>query len=195
MTRKLLAAAALAALLPILQGCVAAAVGGVGAAVVMIDDRRTTGTYVEDENIEWKAIAKMSDSFPAVHVSATSFNLRVLLTGQVPTEEAKAQVEAAVKAIPSVREVTNELTVGGNSSLSSRGSDSLTTTNVKARLVGNGKVSPNHVKVVTESGTVYLMGLVTVAEGDAAVDVTRSTAGVQRVVKAFEYIAEPPKRN
>jgi osmotically-inducible protein OsmY len=194
MTRKLLAAAALAALLPILQGCVVAAVGGVGAAVVMIDDRRTTGTYVEDENIEWKAIAKMSESFPNAHVSATSFNLRVLLTGQAPTEEAKKQVEEAVKGIASVREVTNELAVGGNSSMSARGSDSLTTTNVKARLVGS-KVSPNHVKVVTESGTVYLMGLVTQAEGEVAVDITRSTAGVQRVVKVFEFIAEPPKRS
>jgi len=112
----------------------------------------------------------------------------VLLTGQAPTEEMKKAIEAAVKAIPEVATVVNELAVGGNSSMSSRGSDSIITSNVKTRMVGNGKFSTNHVKVVTEDGVVYLMGMLTQAEGDAAVEIARSTSGVQRVVKAFEYV-------
>jgi osmotically-inducible protein OsmY len=195
MNRNLLAALALAAALPTLQGCVTAAAVGAGTVALMVEDRRTTGTYVEDENIEWKVLARVNNDFKSAHVNGTSFNRRVLLTGQAPTEDMKKAIEAAVKAIPEVAAVVNELAVGGNSSLTSRGSDSLITSNVKTRMVGNGRFSTNHVKVVTEDGTVYLMGIVTQAEGEAAVDIARSTAGVQRVVKAFEYIPEAPKRN
>ena len=195
MTRRLLTLLALAAALPVLQGCVTAAAVGAGTVALMVEDRRTTGTYVEDENIEWKVLARVNSDFKAAHVNGTSFNRRVLLTGQAPTEEAKKAIEAAVKAIPEVAGVVNELAVGGNSSLTSRGSDSIITSNVKARMVGNGKFSPNHVKVVTEDGVVYLMGIVTQAEGDAAVEIARSTSGVQRVVKAFELLPEAPKRN
>jgi osmotically-inducible protein OsmY len=195
MNRNLLAALALAAALPALQGCVTAAAVGAGTVALMVEDRRTTGTYVEDENIEWKVLARVNNDFKGAHVNGTSFNRRVLLTGQAPTEDMMKAIEAAVKSIPEVAVVVNELAVGGNSSLTSRGSDSLITSNVKTRMVGNGRFSTNHVKVVTEDGTVYLMGIVTQAEGDAAVDIARSTAGVQRVVKAFEYIPEAPKRN
>jgi len=187
--RRLLTALALAAALPALQGCVTAAAVGAGTVALMVEDRRSTGTYVEDENIEWKVLARVNTDFKSAHVNGTSFNRRVLLTGQAPTEEAKKAIEAAVRSIPEVAAVVNELAVGGNSSMTSRGSDSLITSNVKTRMVGNGKFSPNHVKVVTEDGVVYLMGIVTQAEGDAAVEIARSTAGVQRVVKAFEYAA------
>ena len=194
MTKRLLTLLALAAAIPVLQGCVTAAAVGAGTVALMVEDRRTTGTYVEDENIEWKVLARMNTDFKAAHVNGTSFNRRVLLTGQAPTEEMKKAIEEAVKGIVPVAGVVNELAVGGNSSMTSRGSDSLITTNVKTRMVGNGKFSPNHVKVVTEDGIVYLMGIVTQAEGDAAVEIARSTSGVQRVVKAFEYIPEAPKR-
>jgi osmotically-inducible protein OsmY len=195
MNRNLLAALALAAALPALQGCVTAAAVGAGTVALMVEDRRSTGTYVEDENIEWKVLARVNSDFKSAHVNGTSFNRRVLLTGQAPTEDAKKAIEAAVKSIPEVAGVVNELVVGGNSSMTSRGSDSLITSNVKTRMVGNGKFATNHIKVVTEDGVVYLMGIVTQAEGDAAVGIARSTSGVQRVVKAFEYIAEAPKRN
>ena len=195
MNRRLLTALALAAALPALQGCVTAAAVGAGTVALMVEDRRTTGTYVEDESIEWKVVARVNSDFKSAHVNGTSFNRRVLLTGQAPTEEAKKAIEAAVKAIPEVAAVVNELAVGGNSSMSSRGSDSIITSNVKTRMVGNSKFSTNHVKVVTEDGVVYLMGMLTQAEGDAAVEIARSTAGVQRVVKAFEHIPEAPKRN
>ena len=188
MTRKLLLAATLAATAAVLQGCVGAAVVGAGTVAVMAEDRRTTGIYVEDENIEWKALRRAYDQFSAAHINATSFNRKLLLTGEVASEAMKTAVGEVMKAIPSVASVANELTVGGNSSITSRGNDSLITSNVKARLVGNGKVSPGHVKVVTEAGTVFLMGLVTPAEADAAVQIARSTSGVSRVVKVFEYL-------
>jgi osmotically-inducible protein OsmY len=188
MKRKLLAAAALAAATPMLQGCFPLAVTGMGAAAVMASDRRTTGMYIEDEAIEWKVLGRLRGAHPGAHVNATSFNRRVLLTGEVPTEEAKKQVEEAVRGVENVREVTNELKVAGASSMASRGNDSLVTSNVKARMVNNGKFSPSHVKVLTEQGVVYLMGIVTPAEGDAAVEIARTTSGVSRVVKVFEVV-------
>jgi osmotically-inducible protein OsmY len=187
MTRKLatITAAALAAAL--LQGCFPLAVTGVGTAALMATDRRTSGTYIEDETIEWKVYGRLREGFAGAHVNATSYNRRVLLTGEVPNEEAKKKVEESVRTIENVKEVTNELAIAGASSLASRGNDSLITSNVKARMVNNGKFSPQHVKVLTEAGVVYLMGLVTQEEGDVAVDIARNTSGVGRVVKVFEY--------
>ena len=188
MTRKLVAVALAAAALPLLQGCFPLAVTGMGAAALMATDRRTTGTYIEDEGIEWKALARLRSDFPNAHANATSFNRRVLLTGEAIDEATRRKIEEAVRAIDNVREVTNEMQVAGGSSLASRGNDALVTSNVKARMVNNGRFSPNHVKVVTEAGVVYLMGLVTQAEGDAAVEIARTTSGVNRVVKVFEYV-------
>jgi osmotically-inducible protein OsmY len=186
--RKLIGLTLLAAAAPLLQGCFPLAVGGVGAAALMATDRRTTGTYIEDEGIEWKVIGKVRDRFPGAHVNATSFNRRVLLTGEAPNEDAKKQIEEAVRSIENVKEVTNELQVAGAASIASRGNDALITSNVKARMVNNGKFSPSHVKVLTEQGVVYLMGLLTPAEGDAATEIARTTSGVNRVVKVFEYV-------
>ncbi len=188
MTRKILGLIVLASAIPVLQGCFPLAVTGVGAAAVMANDRRTTGTYLEDETIEWKVIGRVRERFSGAHVNATSFNRRVLLTGEAPAEEAKQQIEEAVRTIDNVRDVTNELQVAGASSIASRGNDVLISSNVKARMVNNGKFSPLHVKVVTEAGVVYLMGLVSPQEGDAAVEVARTTSGVSRVVKVFEYV-------
>jgi osmotically-inducible protein OsmY len=191
--RKSLVLALTLALAPaasLLQGCAPMAVAGMGAVVVMSGDRRSTGMYIEDENIEWKIVGKSGGTdFQGAHVNTTSFNRRVLITGEVPTEEAKTKVEDAVRRIDNVRDVVNELKVAGVSSFASRGSDALVTSNVKARMVNNGKFSPNHVKVVTEAGVVYLMGLVKQAEGDAAAEIARTTSGVSRVVKVFEYIS------
>ena len=178
----------------VLQGCFTLAASGIGAAVMMVDDRRSTGIYIEDENIEWKARAQLIDRFRDGHVNVTSFNLSVLLTGEVPSEQMKKDIEQSIRGIASVKNVTNELAVAGNASLASRSSDSLVTTSTKARFINNGKFSTNHVKVVTESGTVFLMGIVTRAEGDAAAELARTTSGVGRVVKVFEYLEPPPKR-
>jgi len=177
-----------------LQGCFPLAATGLATGALMIDDRRTSGIYIEDENIEWKANARIRDKFKDAHINTVSYNLNVLITGQVSSEEIKKQVEETVRGVPSVKNVTNEITVSGNSSLASRGSDALVTSNVKARLIGNGKVSPNHVKVFTETGVVYLLGIVTQIEGDAAADIARNTSGVSRVVKVFEYIPSAPQK-
>ena len=187
MTRKLLAFAAAAAAASLLQGCFPLVATGVAGTALVATDRRTTGIYIEDENIELKALRALT-RFPNAHVSATSYNRRVLLTGEAPSEEARKQIEDTIRGIDNVREVVNELQVAGASSYASRGADSLITSNVKARMVSNGKFSPLHVKVVTEGGVVYLMGLVDRQEADAAVEVARTTSGVTRVVKAFEYL-------
>jgi|SRR5687767_11897949 len=188
MTRKALIPILIAAALPLLEGCVPLALTGATAAAAMAGDRRTTGMYIEDESIEWKSLARVREVSRNAHVNAISFNRRVLLTGEAPSEDDRRRIEEAVKAIEHVREVTNEIQVAGASSMASRGSDALITSNVKARMVNNGKFSPTHVKVVTEAGTVYLMGLVSQAEGDAAAEVARTTSGVTRVVKVFEYL-------
>ena len=189
MMRSLACTAALLAAASLLQGCVGAAVVATGAAVSMATDRRTTGIYIEDENIELKFLG-LKDRFNNAHINATSYNRHVLLTGEAPDEATRSRIEAIVRSLPSVKEVIDEIQVAGSSSLASRGSDALITSNVKARTVNNPKFSANHVKVVTEAGTVYLMGLVTPEEGDAAVEIARTTSGVVRVVKVFEYIGK-----
>lgn len=184
MIKRLLA---LSVVLPLLSGCFPLAVTGVAATALLVDDRRTAGTYVEDEGIEWKALGRIREKFPAAHVNSASFNRRVLLTGEAPTAELKAQIAEEVRRIPNVVAVMDEVQVAAPSNLSTRGNDSLVTGNVKTRMINNGKVSPNHVKVVTEQGMVYLLGIVSTAEGDAAAEIARNTAGVKGVVKVFEY--------
>lgn len=189
MTHWKLSLAALLAGSFLLQGCAPLLVTGAAAGALMATDRRSSGMYLEDENIEWRVFARLRGDFAGAHVNATSYNRRVLLTGEVPTEPMKQQVEQAVRGVLNVRDVVNELQVAGASSLASRGNDALITSNVKALMVNNGgRFSPTHVKVLTEAGTVYLMGLVTQAEGDAAVEVARGASGVSRVVKVFEYV-------
>ena len=177
----------------LLQGCFPLAAVGVGATALALDDRRSTGLYIEDENIEWRARAKLIEKYKDAHVNVTSYNLTVLLTGEVYSEDIKREIGEAIRAINNVRNVTNELTINGNSSFASRSSDTIVTTNVKARLINNGRVSPNHVKVVTENSVVYLLGVVTREESDAAAEIARTTSGVARVVKVFEYIDNAPK--
>ena len=187
MTRKLVAIGAAAAAAALLQGCFPLAATGIGAGALVATDRRTTGIYIEDEAIELKSLRAFM-RFPSAHVNATSYNRRVLLTGEAPSDEAKKQIEDTIRGIDNVKDVVNEMQVAGASSYAARGADSLVTSNVKARMVSNGKFSPMHVKVVTEAGVVYLMGIVDKQEAEAAVDVARTSSGVSRVVKVFEYM-------
>ena len=184
---KMLLAALLAAAF-LQQGCAPLAVTAAAGGAMMATDRRSPGTYIDDEHIEWRVFDKLRSGFDGAHVNATSYNRRVLLTGEAPTEEMKKKAEDTVRAIPGVREVVNELKVAGASSIAGRGNDSLITSNVKALMVNNGgKFSPLHIKVLTEANVVYLMGIVTQAEGEAAADIARRAQGVSRVVKVFEY--------
>ena len=191
--RSILAAVLLAVSAALLQGCFPLAAVGIGATALVLDDRRSTGLYIEDENIEWRARAKLIEKYKDAHVNVTSYNLTALLTGEAPSEEMKKEIGEAIRGIANVRGITNEIAIAGNSSLASRSSDTIITTNVKARLINNGKVSPNHVKVVTESSVVYLLGMVTREESDAAAEIARTTSGVSRVVKVFEYIEKAPQ--
>jgi osmotically-inducible protein OsmY len=181
--------ALLVLLSPVLQACVPLVVGaGVGAGVMMADDRRTNATILEDQTIEVKARNRIEEKYPdRLNVNVTSFNRYVLLTGQAPTEEIRQDVTALALEVPNVRNVQNEIVVAGNASFTSRSSDTLTTSSVKGRLAQNKDVGANHVKVITENGTVFLMGLVTRKEAEAASMTAATTSGVQRVVKVFEY--------
>jgi osmotically-inducible protein OsmY len=184
-------ALAMLALLPILSGCPAVVVGGVAATAVVVDDRRTTGIYFEDQNIEMKAAKAIREKYKddeVVRVAVTSFNRYVLVTGQAPTAEIKADIGTIVLGTENVRNVQNEVTVGPIPSAGQRTTDGYTTSKVKTKLVTDGKdkVSANHVKVVTEDNVVYLMGLVSRNEAEAATEIARTTGGVTKVVRVFE---------
>ena len=171
-----------------LQGCVEMAVVGAGAAVMSAVDRRTTGAQIEDEAIELRSSNRVSERYgDKVHVNITSYNRSVLVTGEVPDEKAKAEIQKIVTGTVNVRSVTNDLQVAGGASLSARASDATITGKVKARFLDAGKFNPLLVKVVTEASVVYLMGVVTESEAAAAVDIARTTGGVRKVVKVFEY--------
>jgi len=172
-----------------LQGCFPVVAVGVGTGIMMAQDRRTSGAYVEDEAIETKSFDHIGKQYKnTVHVNVTSFNRNVLISGEVPNEEIKAEIGKLVSGIENVRNVSNELIISGPSSLTSRSSDSLITSDVKLRFVQDKRFDADHVKVVTENGTVFLMGIVKRAEADAAIEIASTTGGVQRIVKLFEYL-------
>lgn len=183
--------ALIATTLPQLQGCFPMVAAGAGTAALSITDRRTTGTQVEDEGIELRAMNRVNERFgDKVHINITSFNRSVLLTGEVPDAGTRAALEKIVLGVANVRGATNEIAVAGLSSLPSRSNDSFLTSKVKARFVDAGLFNPVHVKVVTENSTVYLFGIVTQKEAEGAVEIARTTGGVRKVVKIFEYCRE-----
>ena len=182
----------LAALVPVLSGCFGAAAVGVGAGALVYADRRTSEMMVTDEGIEIRAGNRISEKFGAnTHVNVTSYNRTVLLTGEVPDAAIKAEIENLVSGVANVKAISNELQIGAVSSLTNRSNDAYITSKVKARFIDANQFSANHVKVVTENGVVYLMGLVYPKEVTAAVEVARTTAGVQKVVRVFEVLADP----
>lgn len=178
-----------------LSACVELAVGSALVGGMAAADRRTLGAQTEDKSITLKGEARISKLLgDAGHVNVTSFNRRVLLTGEVKDAAIRQQVEKEARAIEAVQDVVNEIEISGTSSLTSRSSDTLITTKVKAGFVNNKDLYANSMKVVTERGAVYLMGRVTQREGNLAAEVARSVSGVQKVVKVFEYISEEEMR-
>lgn len=179
-----------------LQGCVEAViVGGVAVGVMMAADRRQTEVMLADQGIEFSAGSKIDEALKGQgHINVTSYNYTVLLTGEVPTAQAKADAEKAASEVPKVRTVVNELQIAGTSSAASRSNDAYITSKVKSNFLGNGKFKPTDIKVVTEASVVYLLGLVTREEADAATEVARGTGGVQKVVRVFEYVTPPAKK-
>jgi len=178
----------------IISGCAPALLVGTGAAVSAVHDRRTMGSFIEDQNIELKAqeaIYQDKELDKQSHISVTSYNGVVLMSGQTPTAEFRARAEDLVRGIEKVKTVHNELTIAAPGSANIGNTDTLVTGKVKTNLFkvkGHEDFDPSRVKVVTENGTVYLMGLLTPAEAEDVVSVVRQVNGVQRVVKMFEYI-------
>ncbi|MFA6061598.1 MAG: BON domain-containing protein [Gallionella sp.] len=172
-----------------LQGCFPVIAAGAGAGALMAQDRRTSGAYIEDEAIEDKAVNRITTQYKnTVHVNVTSYNRNVLLSGEVPDQATKAQVERIVANIQNVGKIYNELTVGISSSLASRSNDSLVTSNVKMRFLNDKRFSATNVKVITENGIVYLLGIVNRREAEAASEVASASKGVSRVIQLFEYV-------
>jgi osmotically-inducible protein OsmY len=171
------------------QGCFPVIAAGAGAGALMVQDRRTSGAYIEDEAIEDKAFNRINTQYKnTVHVNVTSFNRNVLISGEVPDATVRIQVERIVANIQNVGKIHNELNVGMSSSLTSRGNDSLITSNVKMRFLQDKRFSANSVKVITENGVVYLMGIVNHKEAEAAAEVASGSKGVASVVQLFEYV-------
>lgn len=183
-----------AALVPALSGCFPLAAGGLVAGALAVDDRRTLATQAEDRTIQLKAESRIADAFRGrANVNVTAYNRRVLLTGEVPDANARAEAARIAGAVENVAMVANELQVGGVSSMTARSNDSILTGKVKGNMVDDPQVQANTIKVTTEASVVYLMGLVTREEGDRAAAAAARTSGVKQVVKVFEYIPAPPR--
>lgn len=191
--RGALAGALLASTL-VNAGCFVLAAGGIAAGTLVAIDRRTVGAQTEDQAIELKARSQLNTDVPRSRISVTSYNRKVLLTGQAASEADKQMAERVVAALSNVRGVHNELVVTGQTGLSTTASDLSITTRVKAALVEAADLQANTIKVVTEAGTVYLMGLVSQREASRAAQVASHVRGVQRVVTAFELISEDEVR-
>jgi osmotically-inducible protein OsmY len=180
-----------------LTGCFPLVLGGamVGGTAVYTD-RRTSGTQLDDEAIELKALSRNSEAIGSRgRVSVTSYNRLVLITGMVTSEADRALIEKTVSRIENVRSIVNELAVVKELPSSNAGTDSIVTGKVKASLVDAKDVFAQAVKVVTERGTVYLMGRVTEREAARAAEITRGVGGVLKVVRVFEIISEAELAN
>lgn len=173
------------------SACAPLVVAGAGAGSVVAHDRRSVGSFVDDAAIELraKALATADDSLKAnAHINITSVNGIVLLSGEARTEDLRDRVLADVRAIPSIRRVVNEIRVAPPSSVGARSHDTWLTTKIKSKLLVTRNLNTGRVKVVTEDASVYLLGLVTPAEGDIATEAARRVNGVARVVKLFEFL-------
>ena len=186
-----IACAALASALALgtLAGCAPLIVGGAAVGAFMVTDRRTSGAQIDDETIELRGGARLREALGEnAHVNVNSYNRQVLLTGEVPSQAAKQQAEQIVGKVDNVKTVLNELAVMPPTALSQRSSDVLVTGKVRASFVDDQELQANSFRVVTERGTVYLMGRVTQREADRATQIARQVAGVQKVVRIFEVM-------
>ncbi|MGF6776039.1 BON domain-containing protein [Paraburkholderia sp. GAS334] len=172
-----------------LQGCFLAVAGAAGGGALVATDRRTLGAQTEDREIQVKALSQINNNVPdSSHINVTVFNRRVLITGEVPDDASKQKAEAVVRTINNVNAIINELAVAPASSYTSRTNDTYLEGRVKTALIAEKDISANNYKVVCERGNIYLMGLVTVDEGNHGADVASRVSGVTQVVKVFQYI-------
>ena len=177
------------------SGCLPLVATGAAVGTLAALDRRSIGAQTEDQEIELKAANRLRESLKQPGgVSVTSFNRKVLLTGQVATEDDKRAAESTVGGLPNVRSIHNELQVLGRPSFATSAADTSITARVKSALVQAQDLQANVIKVITESGVVYMMGLVSRREADRAAQVASRVSGVQRVVTVFEFISEEEVR-
>lgn len=188
--KTLLTLALLATAVPALQGCFPVVATGVAVGVMAVIDRRSVGTQTEDETIEWKAGSRLDKYGKEAHINVTSYNRKLLITGEAINEETRDKIGELARGIDNVQQVWNEMTIGGPSSLSNRSNDAYITSKVKARFVDGQKFAPQHVKVVTEGATVFLLGIVNERESQAAIQIARTTDGVRKVVNLLEVVSE-----
>lgn len=175
----------------LLQGCAAAVVAGTASAITAANDRRTIGSQIDDSNIEIKAsiaISEVDRLQKFAHISAVSVNGIVLLVGQVANEEMKNEANRAIESVAGIRKIHNQIRIGSNIGVTTQTHDSWLTSKVKAQLLTDKNISSNNIKVVTENAEVFLMGLVSDAEAEQAVNIARNVSGVERVIKVFEYL-------
>ena len=177
--------------LQVLGACAPLLLGGVVMSGMVAVDRRTSGIQLEDQAIELKSLSRIKDVVgDRSHVSTTSYNRMVLITGEAATEADRSAIEQAIRQIENVRSVVNEVAVMAHSSLGSRSSDLVITSKVKARFIDASDLQSLAFKVVTERGVVHLMGRVTEREAGRSTELVRSISGVQKVVRVFEVISE-----
>ena len=189
MKRTVVLGMILAASGPLLQGCAAVLAGGAVTTATVARDQRTAGTILDDSRIESKAgdfFAADAELSQQAHLNVTAHNGMVLLVGQTPTEDLKKRAVEYVSRVAKVRHIYDELTVQAPIPTLTRTNDGLITTKVKAKLVSIKDVNSTDVKVVTENGVVYLMGLLDQPTGDAVAEVVAGLSGVSKVVKLFE---------
>jgi len=178
----------------LLGGCAAVIVGGAAVGASAVHERRSAGAMIDDEGIEWKIRSVFSENKPLSsqsHLSVVSVNGVVLLVGQTPTEALRQQATTLAQGVKNVRIVHNELSIAAPNSYVTRTSDSYITSKVKTSLFkvkGHDDFDPTRVKVVTENGTVYLMGILYRSEAEDASKQASRVGGVQKVVKLFEYL-------
>ena len=171
------------------SGCVPLVLGGAAAVVTVAEDRRSPGVFVDDEGMENQALLRVKSRFGGqVHVNITSYNRQLLLTGEAVTEDVKRGVEEEVATLKGIKRIFNEMTVGPLAGVLGVSNDTRLTTVVKTRFLDAGRFQTNHVKVVTEAGVVYLLGIVKRSEAEAATQLASTTRGVARVVRLFEYL-------
>jgi osmotically-inducible protein OsmY len=187
--RNLVATIVLSGVLFAATGCAPLIIGGAVTAVALAEDRRSSGVFVDDENIENRALLKVKSRFGSqVHVNITSYNRHVLISGEAASEAVKRGVEEEVQSVGGVSRVHNEMAINAQAGVLSVSNDTRLTTIVKTRFLEANRFQSNHVKVVTEASVVYLMGIVKRSEAEAATQLASTTSGVVRVVRLFEYL-------
>jgi len=180
----------------VLQGCVpimaGATVGAVGGSILY--DRRPIKVMMRDDDIAYaieKKLFEVDNIRTKCHVAITSYNGVVLLVGQAPTQALKDQIATIARTVSSIKRLYNEITIGAPTSYLTRTSDAWITTKVKTKLLSVKHLKSGQFKILTEDGTVYMLGIVSRSQAQTAVNIVRRVGGVQKVVKVFEYNREP----